>query len=477
MPPAGIIAAIIQRVSDPRRSLGGSTDDQEKENREACERHGWTVAPDAVFTEQQSASRFATRARKEWERLTAGVKEGRYGVVVMWESSRADRTPDTWFPFLTACRETGTLIYVTPQDRAYSMRDWRDYRSMAEEGVDAAIEVEKLSDRVKRGVRANVAQGRPHGRILYGYERIYDETTRRLIEQRPHHERGPVVREIKERIAAGVPVSVLTADLNERGIPGPGGGKWHRETVRDIAMNPAYIAKRYWRVDGQLHDGEWVPLVSEETHHAAVLVLSDPARKTTRPGRCVYMLSHLAVCGECGAVLAGHPPWPPQQMLPGYRCVKGCTATRAPWLDAYISRLVIRRLSEPGSYELLTAPRTEDHSAARAEIDALRARLRKARESYNKGRIEIEDFEEISAALGPELKKAEQRLASVAVPPPLRMLLTPREDIARRWEAMGIAQRKEAVRYLFSRIALKRAPRRGNTRGFDPARVEWKWRE
>lgn len=476
--PEGTIAAVIARVSDPRRSRGTPVDDQTRENLAACDRHRWIVPGDAVFTEKQSASRFATRARKEWERLTAGVRAGRYGVVVMWEPSRADRTPDTWFPFLTACRQTRTLIYVTPQDRLYDMNDWRDYRAMAEEGVDAAIEVEKLSQRTRRGVRSNVAAGRPHGRILYGYERVYDDRTRALIVQRAHPQRAPFVLEIKMRIAAGDPVSVITADLNARGIPAPAGGTWHRETVRDIAMNPAYIAKRYWRGDEQLHEGKWESLVPEEIHYAAVLVLSDPARVKTRPGRHVYMLSHLATCGECGAPLEGHPPWVRQQALPGYRCVRGCTATRVPWLDTFISRLAVRKLSEPGTYETVTAPRTEDHSAARAEADALRNRLREASESYARGRIAIEDLEAVRARLQPEVDRAERRLSEVSVPPPLRALLTdPLEDMTARWEAMGVAARKEAVRYLFAYIRLKRAARRGNTRGFDASRVEWDWSE
>lgn len=473
-----VLAAIIQRVSDPRRSLGASTDDQEKENREACARRGWVIPPDGVFTEKQSASRFARKAREEWARLTAEVAAGKYGVVVMWESSRADRTPDTWFPFLTACRVTGTLIYVTPQDRVYNLKDeWRDYRTMAEDGIDAAIEVEKLSDRIKRGVRANVTKGRPHGRVVYGYERVYDEKTRRLAEQRPHPDRAPVVSEIKERIAAGEPVSVVTGDLNRRGLKGPGGGVWYRETVRQIALNPVYAGQRYWRGDGQLHPGAWPALVSEETHYAAVLVLSDASRLTTRPGRHVYMLSHVAECGECGSPLAGHPAWPPQQMLPGYRCVRGCTATRVPYLDTYISRLAIRKLSDPQTYALITAGTTEKHSAARAEADGLRIRLDRAAASFAAGKIDIGQLEVINAAVRPALAKAEERLRVLEIPPPLRSLLTPEEDIEERWERAGVAARKQAVKYLFAWIILKRAERRGNTRGFDTGRVEWEWRE
>lgn len=475
--PPGTHVAVINRVSDPRRGRGASTEDQQAENFAACEQRQWTVTPEATFTEKQSASRFATRARAEWERLVAGVRDKQYGVVVMWESSRADRTPDTWFPFLTACRETGTLIYVTPQDRLYDMRDWRDYRTMAEDGVDAAIEVEKLSDRIKRGVRSTVAGGRPHGRIPYGYERIYDEKTRRLIEQRPHPEQAAVVREIIARAGSCEPVSVITDDLNARRVPAPAGGKWHRDTVRALAVSPTYAAKRYWRGDGQLHDGAWEALVKPEEHAAAVLVLTNPVRAVTRPGRGIHLLSYIAAC-ECGKPLSFRPPGK-GEALPGYRCEDGCAATRAPWLDVYVEQLVKRKMSQSGFYEQISGGDDggAGRDAARAGLEVLEARIARARESYAAGRIEIEDLEAVRLRAAPELEKARKKLAAVSVPPPLRSFASPGEDWEERWQAAPMAARREAVRWLFSEIVLLKASRPGNTRGLDTSRVRWNWRE
>jgi len=474
--PPGTSVAVINRVSDPRRTRGTSTGDQETENLAACERRGWLTAPGDVFTESQSASRFSTRTRAEWERLLAGVRDGRYGVVVMWESSRGNRKLTEWSAFLDLCRETRTLIYITPQDRLYDMDLYRDYGAMADEGVESAMEVEKLSSRVRRGVRSAVAAGRPPGRVPYGYERIYDERTRQLIEQRPHPGQAAVVREIIARAGACDPVSVITADLNARGVPAPAGGRWHRDTVRALAVSPTYAGRRYWRGDGGYHDGAWEALVKPEEHAAAVLVLTNPARSVTRPGRGIHLLSYIAGC-ECGKPLSFRPPGK-GEALPGYRCEDGCAATRAPWLDAYVEQLVKRKLSEPGTYEQVAAgPDSSARDEARASLEVLEARLAKARDSYAAGRIEIEDLEAVRLRAAPELDRARARLAAVTVPPPLRSFATPGEDIAGRWEAAPMAARREAVRWLFSEVTLLKARRKGNTRGLDPERVRWNWRE
>jgi hypothetical protein len=45
--------------------------------------------------------------------------------------------------FLNACRATQTGIYITTHGRLYDMANGRDWRSLAEDGVDSACESEK----------------------------------------------------------------------------------------------------------------------------------------------------------------------------------------------------------------------------------------------------------------------------------------------------------------------------------------------
>ncbi len=132
-----------------------------------------------------SAPRFATRDRPGYQRLLAGIDADKLDVVVLWEASRGDRKLATWAQFLDACRERGTGIYITSHGRLYDMANGRDWRNLAEDGVDSGYESEKTSIRIQRAVAAKMQAGEPFGHIAYGYLRVYDPRTREPIEQRP----------------------------------------------------------------------------------------------------------------------------------------------------------------------------------------------------------------------------------------------------------------------------------------------------
>lgn len=485
-------AVIIQRVSKAAKDREHSVTDQESENRAACAAEGWDVA--VSYSQRKSASRFArTGGRQEtwaqtWERITAEIREGRYAAVVMWESSRGTRTPVAWFMFLDACRESGTLIHVTSHEHTYNMRRRRDWNTLAHEGVDNADESERTSERSRRGIRTALARHQAHGKPAYGYEQHYDAKSGRPTERLPHPERAPVAREIKERAAAGVPPSAIARDLNMRGIPSETGLRWTLQVVKQIILNPVYAGQRRWggeHGDGQLHDGAWEPLVSWEVHEAAVNALASAADKKWRPGRQAYMLSFFARCDTCGRTLQGRPAHPGG--LPGYACPGPCRCiTRVPWLDEFVSRLVIRKLSEPGIYEQLTASEGTALRDARADETRLRARLAEAQASYASGRIAIETLEGVERQMQPLIAAAARKTAALeasAVSAPLRALLAgPAEDVESRWEDPSLhpSQRKAAVRDLFSFIALAPAPPgapRGSRAFLDPDRITWEWRE
>jgi hypothetical protein len=112
-----------------------SIEEQNKANQDECDQHGWTVT-ERYEDPGLSASRFATKARPEYRRLLADIRAGKLDVVVLWESSRGDRELAGWAQFLNACRENRTRIYITTHGRLYDMDNGRDWRSLAEDGVE-----------------------------------------------------------------------------------------------------------------------------------------------------------------------------------------------------------------------------------------------------------------------------------------------------------------------------------------------------
>ena len=255
--------------------------EQETAIRETCAQQGWPVSE--VYSDTVSASRFARTERAGWARLLEDLDAHTFGVLVTWEPSRADRDPERWMALLSRCRKHGILIHVVNHEHTYDMEIARDWHSLAGEGIDSAYESEKIRARVNRTIKSEAAKGKPHGRVTYGYKRVYDKDTRELKEQIPHPEQAPVVKEIITRIGGGVPVKAVTDDLNRRGVPAPGGKGWNRYVVRRIALNPAYVAQRSH--NGTLFTAMWPPLVNPVVFQAAADVLNDPGRLTTRPGR------------------------------------------------------------------------------------------------------------------------------------------------------------------------------------------------
>lgn len=448
------------------RGKAKSIAEQVKAGLAAITAEGWTHA--GTYQDGSSASRHARTARDDWPRVLAEIEAGRVDVVILWESSRGDRTPETWFAFLSSCRRHGVRLHVIQHERTYNLGNARDWKVLADDGVNSAYESELLSVRVRRGHAGAAAEGRPsHGRTPYGYRRTYDPATGKLIGQEPDPATAPIVREIIGKAARGVPIVTIVADLTERGVPAVNGGRWYRTRVRDIALNPAYAGLRVY--NGQTYPGDWPPLVDPEVARTAVQVLTDPARVTTRPGGQRHLLSYLATCQPCGAGLTA--------VRGRYRCGEsGCvTILQAP-MDALVEQQVWAYLERPGAYEALRRHDAESSRAAQdaqAEVDELTERLNGWRRSAARNETSPASLAVIEADLSAQIRAAQRRADKASVPPALRQVLEPGVDVRTRWEEATVPVRREVVRYL---AVVKVGPAAlPGSREFEPDRLGGSW--
>jgi site-specific DNA recombinase len=470
-------AGLYPRKSKDERTgwASASVGEQEQIGRADCAEHGWTVV-DVYPDDGRSASRFGKQVRDEWSRLRVDIGTGRLDLLWLWETDRGSRELEDWAGFLNLCRRRGVLIYVHTHGRLYDPKVARDRRSLLEDGIDAEYESEKKSLNVRRSLAANAASGKPHGPTTYGYERVYEvdgSGRRRLVQQRRHPEHAAVVEEIFRRLARADPISQVVTGLNESGVPAPKGGQWRSASVRTIARNPAYIAER--RHAGQVYAASWPTLVDQPTWAAVQSLLSDPARAKYRPGRNRWMLSRLAVCGVCGETLNGRPEY--RGRPAAYGCGGGCVSVQAEWLDDFVTALVVGRLSQPDVYADLAARRADDSAvlAAREEAATLRARLDEFTDAAAAGTVSAAALAKIEARLLPQIEAADQRAEREGVPPALRELVDPAENVATRWAGLSVAARKSVIRILFDRIALLPANGR-RTLDALPDRIKVEWR-
>lgn len=471
-------AVIYNRVSRDSSGRGKSVAEQAAANEAECRREGWTVAATMVDN-SVSASRFATKTREQWQQLLVALEDRKYHVLVLWESSRGGRRLAPWAQLLELCQEIGVLIHITNDERTYDVRKSSDLEQLGGQGVRSAGEAEKISERLLRGKRGAADLGRPHGRNLYGYRRVYDPDTRELKEVVPDEQPNTavgsdgtetvytpagVVRDMISRAAAGVAVRAIARDLNDRGIPTPlkGSKGWTHETVRHHIRNPAYAGLR-------VHQGTilgpaiWPPLVPPSVWYACVARFNGPdTRVSAREGIVKHLLTGLAVCGVCGSrVTASDPntnprymcrPWKVESTKAGF-----CVSRSIPQVNEYVERSVLLRLHRLDIAGLLGEDEEADRrmEATRVEIAEKEARLEAARHAYATGELELDEWTALGAILKPEIAQARVRLQESRIGPVLNGLVgMSLQEIAAAWESRSIAERREVIRALTEKIEI-----------------------
>lgn len=187
-----------------------------------------------------------------------------------------------------------------------------------------------LAQRVRRGHRGVVAQGRSPAGVAYGYRRIAKlddrgEPVRGLRKIDP--DQAAIVLRIFQEYLAGRSPRQIAGDLNAEGIPAPRGGIWRASTIaghrRDgfsILANPIYIGKLLYGRTESITDPRTRkrstragtnPVASGEAPHLRIIEdamwqeAQDQleARSTGRPERQRrprHLLSGLGKCGVCG---------------------------------------------------------------------------------------------------------------------------------------------------------------------------------
>ena len=459
-------ALIYTRVSRDPKQRGRSVAEQEAECRRLCEREGWRVL-DVLSDNGRSASRYAKRGRPAWDEVKHRVASGGVDVLVTWEASRSSRDLAEFVDLRDLCRAHGVLLNYS--GRSLDLDDTRDSFQAGLDALMAEDEAARTRDRILRTVRANANEGRPHGRRLYGYRRVYDEKTGALVGQVPEPDEAKIVTEVARRYLAGESTYAIAEDLNDRDVPVPTGAAWSETRVKRILTNPAYAGLRVHRGE-VVGEASWPALIDRAIFDAIAARYDDPERDKYRGGHDVrHLLSGTARCGRCGARLyQGH-----DRGRPVYTCRdgKGHLTRSQQHLDGFVTAVLLERLATVDLGDL-TAPDPEA-VAARGEATELRQRLDDAVAQFTDGKLSGATLANIEAALKPRIAAAERQARARAVSPVIEELAG--EGIDARWDALTMEHRREVVRLLVDVTVLPSQRPRG-ARGFDPDAVRLEWR-
>lgn len=492
------------RVSKDRDGAGRSPDQQHAENAAAVEQRGWDLHPEPYRDDDRSASRYARRAREGFETLMADLERNAFGAqgLALWESSRGSRRAGEWVDLIDLCEERGVRIWVTTHGRLYDPANARDRRSLLEDAVDSEYESAKTSERLRRSVRANAEKGRPHGKQIYGYQRVYDPTTRALIKVEPHPDQAPVVQEAARRVLSGETFYAIAKDLNERGIPARRPTYrtqrahlgWTPPAIKQMLSMPAYAAKRQHRGE-VIGDAGWPWLIEPDTWEKLQSVMSPPERKRTNDWPARHLLAGIAVCGVCGAGTrvgkqnAGRQKHDddgkklPRDTYHTYVCVgaPGKTgfhiAMRESHLDRAVTEAALARLDRADFLATLG----QNDQGVDAERQALIDEIAGHREWLDQVRVRAEEERDLDLLFGqqrivePKIKDAQRRLERLAETDPLVLDLARSGAVREAWEGLEIAQRRRVIRALVTPRIMPVPPSQRGRRGINLERIDLVW--
>lgn len=452
-----VVAREYLRVSVDRSKKERSPQEQHADNARAAAARNWKLGKE--YRDIGSASRYATKARKEFDLLMSDLEKGRFdaNILILWESSRGSRKLSEWVRLIELCEERQVRIYVTSDGKLYDPSDPRDRRSLQEDGVDSEYESAKISKRTKRSNGSNAALGRPNGAVPFGYTRRYDPSTGRLVAQEPHPGEAPVVRELFTRLHQGHALNAIAKDFEARGIRTRSGKVFSAPHLRSLAVTRAYAGEREHcpgrqgsrgrgSAETRYYKGMWKPLVSRETFLSVQRLLSDPARKKTKPGKGVHLLSFIARCDVCSGPLA----YRNGRTIPELSChPSGHVRVSYEELTLLAEELILGFLSRKDVWRQLAHDGGDEQlQQVRDEVASIRAELDELADQVAAGNLTATLAARAEPGILKRLREAEAREAELSTPATLQGLIDPGKDVARRWKKVPMSAKRQVARLL-----------------------------
>jgi DNA invertase Pin-like site-specific DNA recombinase len=458
-------AAIYVRISQDRGGAGLGVERQERECRALAKRLGWRVAE--VYCDND-LSAFSGRRRPSYERMLDDIAARRINAVIAWDPDRLHRRSRELERYIDLC-EAHDVANQTVKAGMWDLTTPAGRMVARQLGAVASYESEHKSERLKSARIQHAKLGRHHGGIrCYGYAK--DGITVVAKE-------AAEIASACEKVAGGVSLRAIVRDMNARKVPTATGKTWTSQQLRQTLMSPR-IAGHSTHKGVIVGTAAWPGIVGDALWRNVEAILGNNARRTNHgvTGAAKWLGSGLYVC-SCGqrsmraSVTGGARRYT-------YRCNNSHDksaqhVTRdAVALDAFVEKLIVGRLSQPGTVEKLAfRDDTTDVAALRAEQATLGNRKDEAAGLFAKGAIDAVQLETITKQANQRAGQIAETLAEAGWRSPLEPLVG--GNIEAAWGKLSLAQKRAILEVVADVHVL---PTKPTTRGFDPdgVRIDWK---
>jgi site-specific DNA recombinase len=461
------------RVSRDKSGRERSPEEQHRDHLDAAGERGVTLG--RPYRDVGSASKYAAKVRAGYDKLIADLTAGKFGAqqLWLWEGSRGSRKTAEWVNLLELLETNGVQVYIHTYARLFDPRNPYDRADLLQLAIKSELDSAQTSQRAKRAQKNTAAEGKPNGRVPFGYVRRYDPVTRKFASQDENPDEAKVIRELFDRLHKGESLRSIAADFERRGIRSGNGTVFSAKHLRVMALNHAYVGLRVHdparprkgKGCGKLSTSAtftkavWPALVSEKLFWDVYNRLTAKERATTRPGRGVHLLSMIVGCAECDGPLAARTDERGNAVYTCHR--KGCVRVSKVELDELAERLIIEVLSSKEVYGRWAHRGNDaDLDHVRGELAKVRAELEQAQHAVPATVGEARMFGALVDRLAGQVRELEERERTMAVPAAV-VAIKPGKDVARRWKAAPMSARRELVRLFLGDLRVRRQVERG----------------
>lgn len=503
------------RVSLDRSGTGKSPDQQHDEIVAEAQGRGWQVHSSPYRDDNRSASRYARRQREGFAQLISDLEDDTFDadLLAIWESSRGSRRTGEWIDLVDLCRERGVSIWVLTHNRVYDPANARDRRSLREDASDAEYESDKTSERLRRDMRAAAKRGRPHGKNVYGYQRVYSVTsngTKVLDKIIEHPDQAWVVKEAAAMVLAGRSYYDIAATFNEREIPPRRPARsehrrslgWTAPAVKQMLTMPVYMGQRVHNPrEGKTatYDGIWPALIDPDDWQRLQSAMTSRGFKSNN-WPATHLLSGIALCGICGARMragkqnAGSSKVDedgtviPRPRYYAYNCIGTPgrpgfhVSMREEHLDLLVTELVLARLERPDFLATLGGKDEEVDADRKSILDEIRGHEQWLEQvaAEAERRRDLRMLTEQRDLVEPKIAAAQKRLELLAGADPLIVELVRSRQVRDTWaewtDKGDIVRQRHIIRELIVPRVHRVPAEAVGKRGLNPERVTFDWR-
>lgn len=231
--------------------------------------------------------------RPGFEGLIAGIKDGRFDIVLATEQQRFGRNVTEWETFINLLQAHNVMYECISGGGPWDMNQAMHKRLARTQVVDAAGEVDTRKERQAGRISDEVTAGNPlwGGRAFgYNWEKGRAVSLNKV--------EADLIRGAGQDVLSGVSLYSISSRWNDQGVKTSRGGDWTPATLRKMLLRPMNAGWVTYK--GELLAQTYISTLETEVWEAIVELLEDPSRKPKRGPRAGSLLSGVLRC-RCGA--------------------------------------------------------------------------------------------------------------------------------------------------------------------------------